>query len=330
MPARPSPEVEPSPLADAIAEAVAQCQAGATLLYSLGDDRVVQQGGQLQHWRGEALLVSQPKRQGWRRILGALVGMAMQAPAAPAPLPKPARHTRRVPAGIRRPLASPPSPPPATLPPDGSTSATQEGDVPQLYTDGGYVLGEVISALQKDIRRGNEAQALSWALELVPKYEAYLWRRLNVIAQEDIGIANAPLLALVPSQEAQWFRFRAVGKDGTCRLILANTILAMCRSPKSRLADHFQCVVNQRRLHGARLEVPDYALDKHTGRGKRLGRGVDHWRAEGCVLHPDAELDDPYAEEAYDWWARPDFVQTAWGKKTAKGSAPQEEQQELF
>ena len=201
--------------------------------------------------------------------------------------------------------------------------------MPQLYTDGGYVLGEVISALQKEIRRGNEAEAMYWALELVPRYEAYLWRRLNVIAQEDIGIAAPELLALVPSQEAQWFRFRAEGKDGTCRLILANTVLAMCRSPKSRLADHFQCVVNQRRLSGERREVPDYALDKHTQRGKRLGRGVAHWRAEGCTLQPAADLDDPYADEAYERWASPDFVQTNWGRR-GKAKEPAEEQGALF
>ena len=49
------------------------------------------------------------------------------------------------------------------------------------FTQNGYPLDEIISALQKDIRRGNEEQALYWCLEMVPRFEAYLWRRLIVI-----------------------------------------------------------------------------------------------------------------------------------------------------
>lgn len=181
-------------------------------------------------------------------------------------------------------------------------------------TQHGYQLSEVISALQKTIRRGDEKQAMYWALECVPKYEAYLWRRLAVIVQEDIGIANVELLTLIPSQEEQYFRFRARGADGTARLILANTILAMCRSPKSRLADHFQCAIHQGMLHGdLKFEIPDYALDKHTGRGRKMGRGLDHWRTDGCQLSPPAEVADPYEETAFRYWA--DFIKTNWGKR---------------
>lgn len=184
-------------------------------------------------------------------------------------------------------------------------------------TQNGYQLSEVISALQKTIRRGDEAQAMYWALECVPKYEQYLWRRLNVIVQEDIGIANPELLALVPSQEQQYFRFRARGA-GSARLVLANTILAMCRSPKSRIADHFQCAIHQAILHGhLHYEIPDYALDKHTNRGRKRGRGLDHWRAEGCQLNPPPTVDDPYDDQAFQYWA--DFVKTNWGKRTGTG-----------
>ncbi len=107
----------------------------------------------------------------------------------------------------------------------------------QAKTQNGYNLMEAISALQKDIRRGNEEDAYYWALELAPQYEAYLWRRLIVIVNEDIGIANVPLLLLVPQQRAAYFEMRSTRNgNGSAKLILATTILALCRSPKSRVA----------------------------------------------------------------------------------------------
>lgn len=191
-----------------------------------------------------------------------------------------------------------------------------------VYTQqNGYVLWEVISALQKEIRRGNEKEAMFWALELLPRYEAYLWRRLVVIANEDIGIANPEALMLVPSQRAVFFEFRNAGKDSSCRLVLANTIILLCRSPKSRIADHFQCVVNQGRAHGERLEIPDYALDKHTSAGKRLGRKADHWLDVGCVLIPEPEVDDPYEEQACAYWTG-DFIEVpAWPKPSQSAAS---------
>lgn len=186
-----------------------------------------------------------------------------------------------------------------------------------IYTQNGYKLDEVISALQKDIRRGNEEAAMFWALELVPKFEAYLWRRLSVIVNEDIGIANPLLLVLIPQQGDLFLSFRADGKDGTARLILANAILLMCRSPKSRLADHFQCVINQGRLQdGLKLPMPDYAIDKHTNAGRAAKRDVAHWLDVGCDLNPPAEP-DPYADRARAYWESPHFVKTQWGKRTA-------------
>ena len=43
----------------------------------------------------------------------------------------------------------------------------------QLKTQGGHGFLEVVSALQKEIRRANEREAAYWAFELVPRYEAY-------------------------------------------------------------------------------------------------------------------------------------------------------------
>jgi replication-associated recombination protein RarA len=188
------------------------------------------------------------------------------------------------------------------------------------FTRSGLKVGDVSSAIQKTIRRGDERLALRFALEFIPRYERYFWRRLAGIAQEDIGISAMDVIMFVTHQENQYFLWRednrkgGTNRDGKCRLILANTIMAMCRAPKTRLADTMQCAVSQAMLHGWVPEIPDYVFDKHTQKGRQMGRGVDHWREEGCILIPDAELPDPYADEAYDWWAgKPDrFIKTDW------------------
>ncbi len=196
------------------------------------------------------------------------------------------------------------------------------------FTQNGYPLGEVISALQKDIRRGNEEQALYWALELVPRYEMYLWRRLLVICNEDIGIGNPDILVQLPALRAQFFEFRGEGKDGTCRLILANAIMLMCRSPKARTADHLQRVVTQQWVEDERAEqmrpIPDYALDKHTFRGKGMGRGFEQWVDEGCYLENPAPVIDPYAERAQALWKAGKNDAPKWGKRKRSGDEAQQ------
>jgi replication-associated recombination protein RarA len=67
----------------------------------------------------------------------------------------------------------------------------------QLKTQNDYDFGEVISALQKSIRRGHELESMFWALELYEKYGRALWTRLQVICNEDIGIANPQAIILI-------------------------------------------------------------------------------------------------------------------------------------
>lgn len=203
----------------------------------------------------------------------------------------------------------------------------------QAFTEHhGYSLFQVISALQKDIRRGNEAQAMYWALELIPRYELYLWRRMLAITHEDIGIASPQLLYIIPEQRRLFFEFREIGKNGPARLVLGNTILLLCRAEKTRLADHFQRAITQRFMTWEKLPIPDYALDHHTGAGKRQGRGVDFWLAEGCKLEPRGVVDDPYQAEAEALWREGLKDAPDWPQRFNKNrkSAEGDEQLRLF
>jgi hypothetical protein len=184
---------------------------------------------------------------------------------------------------------------------------------------------EVISALQKMIRRGDEVQAMFWAWELVPRYEQYMWRRMTVIVNEDIGLGSPEIITLVETLRKQFFEFRSLGKNGTCRLILANAIIAMCRSEKSRLADHAQRFISQRFLDSfsgpksTYPPIPDVALDNHTYTGRGMGRGVEFWLEEGCKLEPKAELEDPYKETAERLWLAGKTDAPEWGKRPIGG-----------
>lgn len=187
-----------------------------------------------------------------------------------------------------------------------------------VKTAGGYDLGEVISALQKTIRRGEEAQALYWALELLPHFRGYLWKRLIVIAHEDIGVSNFSAIMFAETCKQHFEFFWAEKKEGPCRLTLANCLLVLCRSKKTRIGNHLQCVVNQERLQkGMTIDIPDYALDKHTARGKGLKRSWKHFFEEGGKLEPKSDIRDPYEEEAEKLWMS-GAKDNGWFSKAAK------------
>jgi len=71
----------------------------------------------------------------------------------------------------------------------------------ELRTIRGYAFGEVASAMQKAIRRGDARLAGYWAVELFESnYREYVWRRLLTISAEDCwGILTAEVEALYRS-----------------------------------------------------------------------------------------------------------------------------------
>ena len=93
-------------------------------------------------------------------------------------------------------------------------------------------------------------------------------------------------------------------KLGGSRLAIGNAIRMMCRAKKSRQGDHFAAAIGLRaQLEGYVPTIPDWANDRHTLAGRKLGRGIDHFRQEGAKLVPPPTADDPYEDEAYRLWA---------------------------
>lgn len=167
-------------------------------------------------------------------------------------------------------------------------------------TKRGYDMYELLSALQKDVRRGNEYQAVFWAVELESFNPTALWNRLRVIASEDIGIANPTAPLVIDVLEKEYYETKDPNKPekDSYRLFLVNAVLFLARSPKSRIVDDLLNVVYGQIQHeDKKLPIPDYALDMHTLRGKKMGRGLEHFFSEGNKLSNEA-FENPYTEEA--------------------------------
>ncbi len=167
-----------------------------------------------------------------------------------------------------------------------------------LKTKNGYQLGEVVSALQKSIRRGLEEEAMYWALEMADSgFGRYVWKRLMVIAAEDIGLADPQTLILTT---CGWLATKEATNSftkppGMKTEFLGMVILYLCRSAKNREGDDFVWYLQERRMRGWRIDIPDYALDGHTERGRRLKRGDAFWWEESSKLHPEIEIEgNPY------------------------------------
>lgn len=159
---------------------------------------------------------------------------------------------------------------------------------------------EVMSALQKHCRRGEEWDALHCLAELVhtsKSFHTMACNRLEVIAHEDIGLAAPQVVMFVAHCVDHSKRCYAEGSGGKprqgWRLSLANAVLALCRAPKSGEADHaIGAVMQPAEWYGKAPQIPDCALDMHTHRGKKMGRGLSHFISEGSLRLPHPKPND--------------------------------------
>lgn len=140
----------------------------------------------------------------------------------------------------------------------------------------GFALGECMSALQKAIRRCDEKSAVCWAVEMDQSgHGKILWNRLLVITTEDVGLADPYLPATIRALYENWcdFQPRKGKPKHSDRLWTLHAVILLARAPKSRRVDNAiwaSYAVEEPLLD----EIPDYALDAHTARGKRMGAKV--------------------------------------------------------
>lgn len=155
-----------------------------------------------------------------------------------------------------------------------------------VRTRHGFQADEVISALQKEIRRSNTENAALLAYEMATtssELEAFLWRRLIVISVEDIGFGDksAPIMMYNLHQICEH-----LGRGASERLLFAiHAVRYLCACEKDRSSDEMTMWIKRAVEAGEVLpEIPDYAIDMHTQRGQEMGRDVRHFIEEAAKI----------------------------------------------
>jgi len=158
----------------------------------------------------------------------------------------------------------------------------------------GYSVDELRSVLQKSIRRGWVEEAALAAYELFsssPETEEVLWRRLEIIATEDVGLGLPAALAIIEAMNQQRQRMQDRGDRW---IYCAHAVRLLATAPKDNMSMELAGWVREVTARGERkVEVQDFMLDLHTRRGAAMGRGKAHWWNEGARLENRAPGYDP-------------------------------------
>jgi replication-associated recombination protein RarA len=141
-------------------------------------------------------------------------------------------------------------------------------------------------------------EAVHFSVELEEFNPTMLWNRLKIIASEDIGPANPIMPLLIDYLQQQYLTEKSKLAESSYKLFLVNAVVCLCRSQKSRMTnDLLNIVYTERERDGKFLPIPEFALDKHTARGKAMGKGIDDFFTEGNKLANEA-FPNPYTEKA--------------------------------
>jgi len=169
-----------------------------------------------------------------------------------------------------------------------------------IKTENGFAADEVISALQKSLRRGlvENALLLGWEMYLTSReMEEMLWSRLGVISVEDVGFGNLNAPVLVETLYQMHKRYTYPQHDRF--LFAAHAIRVMGSGDKDRTTDDMVNWAKQSVALREKLpEIPDVALDMHTRRGQEMGRDYLFFMREASKVVPEIAGKD---QRYHDW-----------------------------
>lgn len=161
-----------------------------------------------------------------------------------------------------------------------------------------------VSHIQKCVRRGLAEEAVSMVGPLFAVDHAYLRYRLAVIAVEDIGIANAPLVAKL--LEGRLLKRWLDEKGGVSWL--ESMVDQLARSPKDRTACDWGAIARYvvpefESEHGPWAELPlAHAVDIAFDSDKPLAfRSLAAWRCAGTDLFPTPALPENHKGDWQYW-----------------------------
>src|SRR5580658_695633 len=145
----------------------------------------------------------------------------------------------------------------------------QSGDVwSRAVTANGFAVDELRSVLQKSIRRGLVEEAALAAYELFAngfETEEVLWRRLEIIATEDVGLGLPGAPAIIEALYAQATRMLDRGDRW---IYCAHAVRLLATAPKDNMSMELAGWTKAVMMKGERKPVvEDYMIDVHTRRG---------------------------------------------------------------
>lgn len=167
-----------------------------------------------------------------------------------------------------------------------------------ILTKNNYHADELISGLQKLIRRGEIKPAAAVAYELYItslQLEEMLWKRLLVISVEDVGMGN-PQAAMMVHHLFE-MRKNFTYPYGDRAMFFIHAIRYLCESEKDRSSDHLLNIIKKESENGLAIELPDYVYDMHTRKGQEMGRDIWHFLEEASIVIPQASVSNNYKEE---------------------------------
>jgi replication-associated recombination protein RarA len=173
----------------------------------------------------------------------------------------------------------------------------------------GYSRWDLISALHKSIRKGDERRATAYALEMACTSKAWHSMVCNYfenVVHEDISVADMQTAVYVMTT-VRYLRDYYNRKQALENMGLANCVIALCRAKKSHdglclsevICSELGCMEWRDGTEGKVPEFPDYIFDMHTEKGKKLGRGWEHFLKE-CFWDMHNEDDDAKYREEFD------------------------------
>jgi hypothetical protein len=192
---------------------------------------------------------------------------------------------------------------------DGSKHR-QYSPAPWHHTPCGETVDVARSAAQKAVRDGDENIGGYWIRQLY--FAGYdVWKALGNFASEDIGIADLSvkthvleLKQLADMCKPKDHRPTLQCVDDKCKnhsdlLCVLEAMQICCRAQKCRAADEAELFYRENPTYKPptaeetaalnRDDVPkpaigDKVFDKHTAKGRKMGRGIDHFKAESSQL----------------------------------------------
>ena len=130
-----------------------------------------------------------------------------------------------------------------------------------------------LSAFQKAVRRGNEELALRAAATLTINGPKAIWRRLGIIAFDDVGVANLDAVGWVTAVIDEPDLRQRLGGDWRIADFL---IRALCRSAKCRATDDIIDVIqHDPELAELRDELPGLSLRHRINRATDITTNIE-------------------------------------------------------